>query len=100
MMFVMPLTIVGAIFLLIANFPIEAFVDWQKATGLNDVVMQVYTATFNLLGLVACIGTTYSWVRAKGHDALPAAAGSTPCSRPSSSCCRPSSTTRSHGRPA
>ena len=72
MMFVMPLTIVGAVFLLIANFPIESFVEWQKAGGINDVFMQVFTATFNLLGVVACIGITYSFVRAEGYDALPA----------------------------
>lgn len=72
MMFVMPLTIVGAVFLLIANFPIESFVEWQKAVGINDVFMQVFTATFNLLGVVACIGITYSFVRAEGYDALPA----------------------------
>lgn len=71
MMFVMPLTIVGSIFLLIANFPIQSFVEWQQATGLYDVFMQIFTATFNLLGVVACIGITYSWVRNEGYDALP-----------------------------
>ncbi|MFT3876061.1 MAG: PTS transporter subunit EIIC [Propioniciclava sp.] len=73
MMFVMPLTIVGAIFLLLANFPIPEFVAWQKTIGIYDVFMQVYTATFNLLGVVACVGITYSWVRNEGYDALPAA---------------------------
>ncbi len=73
MMYVMPLTIVGAIFLLLANFPIESFVEWQKATGLNAIFNQIYTATFNLLGLVACIGIAYSWVRNEGIDAMPAA---------------------------
>lgn len=73
MMFVMPLTIVGAIFLLLANFPMESVVAWEKSVGLYEPFMQVYTATFNMLGVVACVGITYAWVRDEGFDALPAA---------------------------
>ena len=73
MMYVMPLTIVGALFLLLANFPVPAFTDWVHAVGLYPVFMEVYYATFNLVGLVACAGVTYSWVRAAGHEAFAAA---------------------------
>ena len=73
MMFVMPLTIVGAIFLLLANFPVASFVAWEKSAGLYEPFMQIYTATFNMLGVVACVGIAYSWVRDEGYDALPAA---------------------------
>lgn len=73
MMFVMPLTIVGAIFLLLANFPITSVVEWEKSVGVYEPFMQIYTATFNMLGIVACIGITYSWVRDEGFDGLPAA---------------------------
>ncbi|MEL4357828.1 MULTISPECIES: PTS sugar transporter subunit IIC [unclassified Luteococcus] len=73
MMFVMPLTIVGAIFLLLANFPVTAVVEWEKSVGLYEPFMQIYTATFDMLGLVACMGIAFSWVRDEGYDALPAA---------------------------
>ena len=58
MMYVMPLTIVGALFLLLANFPVPVFTDWVHAVGLYPVFMEVYYATFNLVGLVACAGVT------------------------------------------
>lgn len=73
MMVVMPLTIVGAIFLLIANFPIESFVTWQTETGVYDVLMAAYAATFNLLGIVACMAIAYNYVKMSGYEALPAA---------------------------
>lgn len=73
MMLVMPLTIVGAVFLLLANFPVKSVVAWETRIGLAPILNQVYVSTFNLLGLVACIGITYAWVREEGYDALPAA---------------------------
>lgn len=77
MMFVMPLTIVGAIFLLLGNLPIPAWTTWLETPGfpstLGAIFNAVYVSTFNLLGLVACIGITYSWVRNEGFDGLPAA---------------------------
>lgn len=73
MMYIMPLTIVGAIFLLLGNLPFPGWVDWLVATGYYPIVMSVYVATFNLLGIVACIGITYSFVAAEGIPALPPA---------------------------
>ena len=73
MMVVMPLTIVGAIFLLLAYFPIPAvetaFADW----GLTPMFLAIYGATFNLLGIVACVAIAYNYVKMSGYDALPAA---------------------------
>jgi len=77
MMFVMPLTIVGAIFLLLGNLPIPAWTAWLATPGfpstLAAIFTGVYVATFNLLGIVACMGITYSWVRNEGYEAAPAA---------------------------
>ena len=52
MMLVMPLTIVGAVFLLLANFPVKSVVAWETRIGLAPILNQVYVSTFNLLGLV------------------------------------------------
>lgn len=77
MMYVMPLTIVGALFLLLGNLPIEAYTNWLTEPGFPTILAAlfngVYVATFNLLGVVACMGITYSWVRGEGIEALPAA---------------------------
>ncbi len=77
MMYVMPLTIVGAIFLLAGNLPIPAWTEFLAQPGFPTILAAifngVYVATFNLLGLVACMGITYSWVRGEGIEALPAA---------------------------
>lgn len=77
MMFVMPLTIVGALFLLLGNLPIPAWTAWLKEPGFPSILAAVfngvYVSTFNLLGLVACMGITYSWVRNEGYEAMPAA---------------------------
>lgn len=73
MLVVMPLTIVGAIFLLIGNFPIEAFVNWLDAVGIRDSILSVYVATFNMLGMVACFAITYNYVKHAGYEPIPAA---------------------------
>ncbi len=73
MMVVMPLTIVGAIFLLLAYFPIPAVEDAFLAWGLTPVFLAIYGATFNLLGVVACVAIAYNWVKMSGYEALPAA---------------------------
>ncbi|MFP5416694.1 MAG: PTS sugar transporter subunit IIC [Actinomycetes bacterium] len=72
MMVVMPLTIVGAIFLLLANFPVPAVETAFAAWGLSPVFLAIYGATFNLLGLVACVAIAYNYVKMSGFEAFPA----------------------------
>lgn len=71
----MPATIIGSIFLLIGNFPINGWSDkmasifganWQ--TPLN----QVSGATFDILALIAVFGIAYAYTRNEGHEAVPA----------------------------
>ena len=40
LLYSMPLTIVGSIFLLLANFPIQAVVDWLDSMGWIDPLNQ------------------------------------------------------------
>lgn len=68
----MPITLVGSIFLLIANFPLPNWNDWMTslmgtdwATPLN----QVAGATFDILALVAVLGISYTY--AKNEDVDP-----------------------------
>jgi cellobiose PTS system EIIC component len=73
MMVVMPLTIIGSIFLLLGQLPIQPVADAFTAWGLTPVLMAVYAATFNMMGIVACLGIAYNYVKPSGYDALPAA---------------------------
>lgn len=53
----MPLTIIGSIFLIIANLPIP---DWDKTLGSFGPLLSMPVGfTFGILGLVGCAGITY-----------------------------------------
>lgn len=71
----MPLTLIGSIFLLIANLPIK---NWNKIManlfGADWMVPlnQVTGATFDILALIAVFGIAYSYVKTSNIDAVPA----------------------------
>lgn len=68
MLVVMPMTIIGSIFLLIANFPIAAVADWLAEVGVTPLLNQVYNATFQLIGVIACLAITYNYVKSSKHE--------------------------------
>lgn len=70
MLAVMPLTIIGSVFLLLAYFPVDVVKDWIAGVGLFPLFMQVYSATFSLIGVVACVAIAYNYVKWSGHEAL------------------------------
>jgi len=72
LIYTMPLTIVGSVFLLLANFPIQAVVDWIDSAGLMGPLDQAYGATFNIVALVGVIGIAYKYVKNEGHEGLSA----------------------------
>ena len=53
---VLPLIIVGSIFMLIANFPIPTFTDWLADIGLIDLLNKASDSTFGIIG----IGVTFT----------------------------------------
>lgn len=68
-----PLLIVGSIFLLIANFPIDGWVEfWAKifGEGWTTWFTNVSRATFNIVALLTCIGTGYAYSRQLKGDAI------------------------------
>lgn len=67
---IMPFTIVGSIFLLLANFPISAVADFFADAGLTPWLNQAYSATFNMIGLIAAAAITYAYVKESGYEAL------------------------------
>ena len=61
MMATLPATMVGALFLLIANFPVEA---WQKIVEPYQPMLGVpVSATYGMLGLIVCGSFTYSYAK-------------------------------------
>lgn len=66
----MPLTIVGSVFLLLANFPVPAVVNWFDSMGWIDPLNQAYGATFNIIALIGVIGIAYKYVKNEGYEAL------------------------------
>ncbi|MGL6009080.1 MAG: PTS transporter subunit EIIC, partial [Culicoidibacterales bacterium] len=72
LLYTMPLTIVGSVFLLLANFPIEAVVTWLNTNGLIDPLNQAYGATFNIVALVGVITIAYKYVQNEGYEGMSA----------------------------
>lgn len=72
LLYTMPLTIVGSVFLLLANFPIKSVADWIESMGWLDPLNQAYGATFNIVALIGVIGIAYKYVKNEGYEGLSA----------------------------
>ncbi|MDR2709269.1 MAG: PTS sugar transporter subunit IIC [Elusimicrobiota bacterium] len=65
MFYVMPLTIVGSIFLLLANFPWAPVVNLLASLGMIAPFNQIAGATFDIIALVAVVGIAYEYCKAE-----------------------------------
>ena len=72
MLYVMPFTIVGSIFLLLANLPVAAWSNWMNSTGMVPYWNVAYNSSFAIMALFAVVGIAYSWVHDEGYEPLPA----------------------------
>ena len=72
LLYSMPMMMIGAIFLLITNFPITAFTDWLNSTGVAPVLNQATNSTFSIIAMIAAVGIAYEYVKNEGFNALPA----------------------------
>lgn len=72
MLYTMPFSIVGSIFLLLANFPVQSIADWITNSGLGEYFNQAYGASFAIMAFFAVMGIAYSYVKAEGYEGLPA----------------------------
>ena len=75
MLAILPLTVVGSLFLIIGQLPFESLnqsiasvfgADW------TEPFMQVYSGTFAIMGLISCFSIGYSYAKNSGVEALPA----------------------------
>ncbi|EOT29944.1 PTS sugar transporter subunit IIC [Enterococcus saccharolyticus] len=72
MLYTMPFTIVGSIFLLLSSFPVQTVADWVKDSGLGVYFDQAYGASFAIMSIFAVMGIAYSYVKNEGFEGLPA----------------------------
>ncbi len=60
----------GSVFLLLANFPVKAVVNWFDSMGWIDPLNQAYGATFNIIALIGVVGIAYKYVKNEGYEGL------------------------------
>lgn len=72
----MPITLIGSLFLLFANLPIDGYEDFMANTfgpqwniGLNQVV----GSSFDILALITVIGIAYFYTKNEGEDGIASA---------------------------
>lgn len=71
-MYCMPMIMIGAVFMLIASFPVPSFTSWLSEVGLADVCNQMANSSFGIIAIIASISIAYSYVRSEGYAGLPA----------------------------
>lgn len=70
-----PMIIIGSIFMIIAQFPIQPYLDFMTKTfGKNwqTIVQYPTDASFHLMGLIAVIGIAYNLAKSYNVDAISA----------------------------
>lgn len=70
MVFSIPFIIVGSVFLIIANFPVQSWIQFMNETGWAAWLNQAYNASFGIMALFAVLGIGYSWVKNEGFEPL------------------------------
>lgn len=64
----MPLTIIGTVFMLITDFPIPGYNEWMSGifgVGWEDFLSPAYRATFNMMGFL--FAGTFAYKLAEGY---------------------------------
>lgn len=68
-----PFTIVGSVFLLLANLPFPGYNEMMVAKFGYDWASPLYAVfggTFNVLGIICCLGVAYKYTEAEGCNAI------------------------------
>ncbi|MBY5035113.1 PTS sugar transporter subunit IIC [Streptococcus gallolyticus] len=68
----MPLIIIGSVFMLIANFPVEAFAKWLETIGISAFLNKATDATFGIVGLVVTFAVAYHLAKHYNIDRMSA----------------------------
>ena len=69
----MPLIIVGAIYLLLFQLPVESLANAVASTGVVPYLSHGYTSSFAITGMIASLGVAYQWAKNEGLEPFSAA---------------------------
>ncbi|CAH0416093.1 PTS sugar transporter subunit IIC [Periweissella fabaria] len=72
MLYPIPFIIIGAIFLILGNFPYQPIADYLTKIGLSPIFAQAYNGSFAVMALLSVFGIAYSWVHNEGYEAVSA----------------------------
>lgn len=72
LLYSMPVMMIGAVFLLLGNFPLDAVTNALDKAGLTPVLNQAANCTFSIISLIAAVGIAYTYVKNEGYNGLPA----------------------------
>ncbi|MDR3598105.1 PTS sugar transporter subunit IIC [Clostridium sp.] len=70
-LYTLPLTLIGSVFLLLAQLPYQPLNDWLAATlgtGWTDPLWKAFGATFNIIALMGTMGIAYTYAKNEGHE--------------------------------
>ena len=71
--YTLPMSLIGSIFLLLAQIPYQPFNDWMAGifgAGWTEPLFQVYNSTMSIMAVVAVIGIAYMYAKNEGHEPL------------------------------
>ncbi|SHI55815.1 PTS sugar transporter subunit IIC [Clostridium intestinale] len=72
-MYTLPMSLIGSVFLLLAQIPYKPFNDWVASifgAGWTEPLFQVYNSTMAIMAIVAVIGIAYMYAKNEGHEPL------------------------------
>ncbi|MBF7058743.1 PTS sugar transporter subunit IIC [Weissella confusa] len=72
MLYPIPFIVIGAIFLILGQFPYQPIADYLDKIGLGPIFLQANNASFGIMALFAVFGIAYSWVRDEGYEGVSA----------------------------
>ena len=72
MLYPIPFIVIGAIFLILGNFPLQSVADYLSKIGLSPIFMQAYNGSMNIMAVFAVFGIAYAWVSNEGYEGVPA----------------------------
>ncbi|MBP3892820.1 MAG: PTS sugar transporter subunit IIC [Atopobiaceae bacterium] len=72
MMFSMPAIMVGAVYLLLFQLPVESLANFVASTGIVPFLSHGYTSTFAITAMITTVGIAYAWAKNDGWEPLSA----------------------------
>ncbi|HEY4399652.1 MAG TPA: PTS sugar transporter subunit IIC [Lactobacillaceae bacterium] len=72
MLYPIPFIVIGAIFLILGNFPLQSVADYLSKIGLSPIFMQAFNGSMNIMAVFAVFGIAYAWVSNEGYEGVPA----------------------------